>query len=110
MSFLDWLGFEGSMCLFSFGKLFCDFKYIVADKRKRKSNPVKFSTEDDLSSQECEHILSKCVPTPVRQVKTSMVLFLRYECVCHALQVCVCVCVCARPTLRFAISVHTLLS
>ena len=98
------------MCLFSFGKLFCDFKYIVADKRKRKSNPVKFSTEDDLSSQECEHILSKCVPTPVRQVKTSMVLFLRYECVCHALQVCVCVCVCARPTLRFAISVHTLLS
>lgn len=73
-------------------KLFCDFKYIVADKRKKKSNPVKLSTEDDLSSQECELILSKCVPASVRQVKTSMVLFLRYECVCHALQVCVCVC------------------
>ena len=61
------------------------FKVLIAGKKKKESNPVKFSTQADLPSEECNQLLMKHVPASIRQVKTFQLLFLRYVCMCaHA--------------------------
>jgi len=45
---------------------------------KKRSNPIKFSTMPDLSSEECERLLLKFVPVSIRNTKTSQQLFLKY--------------------------------
>ena len=50
--------------------------FFIADKKK--SCEVKFSTEDDLPSEECKRLLMKYMPPSVKKTKTSQLLFLRY--------------------------------
>ena len=52
--------------------------FTVGPRSKKQSNPVKCSTMDDLTSEECERLLGKYVPDSIRSTKTLQQLFLKY--------------------------------